>query len=398
MPVTTVSNTQQTQHTDAAHATDAAQKTGSFKEHTVTKTDTPPRPDSFVEQPSVTKSLKDYDIRQTASPEATSTAPASTPPISTGADGSQTIGDFTIPPVTPEQGKEFAEIAKACGKNAMAFNYRMGGFLTKLLGEKGYSTLANIKEPMYSSTGAPHSKAIASISATQVEHGGKKNLTANHVYMNGHEVGIAMQHPTANDMPAVCEAIFDNNVGTVVDLISKSDRKKHASSPTPPFNWTTLEDMKFGDYTIKHVPQGNPEVVDGYDDIGMFHGQFEITNAQGETKQISVLAYPNWPDGGMVSLGEFNAILEATMDSKADNEGTVMVNCMAGLGRTGTILTGMDIYDSYEDLTQETMEQDILSRVLQGRASRNYDFVQRPQQAQGLIDYAQAILDQLKEE
>ncbi|MCG8532165.1 MAG: hypothetical protein MI749_16090 [Desulfovibrionales bacterium] len=323
--------------------------------------------------------------------------------------GSHTIGQLTLQPVSQELGEEFIEVTEFWAV-ANKFGKPMVPLMGALLGEEGITALLDKQSPVYSKTGAPLTESCASIAATQISHGGKKELTANMVTMNGKEVGIAMQGPRMQDMPHLLEAVLDNDVGLIVSLVSEKDRDKimarEANLPegqpsAMPFDWSIVdEDMKFGEYKLQ-VVRADDDADDldmYYDENEMFHGHFVVSDANNRSRDLYILGKENWKDGRDLPLQEFHSLVATAVEKRSDCGGRMMINCKAGLGRTGTLMTGMSMFDAafHHELDGNNIGAEVLERIAQGRCCRNYQFVQKASQALMLLDYGDALADALK--
>ena len=105
-------------------------------------------------------------------------------------------------------------------------------------------------------------------------------------------------------------------------------------------------------------------------------------------RRYTVIEHQYWEDGKGINKQLIPEILKATPDMYC------MVHCMAGLGRTGTliILKQMEKAADNGTLTSTNLVSFIAQAISDGRAMRNDGrFVQTPEQVQSLLDYGMQI-------
>ena len=118
-----------------------------------------------------------------------------------------------------------------------------------------------------------------------------------------------------------------------------------------------------------------------------------------EERSIKVYSFLDWPDGSVISSKALQNLVKVLKQEqqngcKADANG-LMINCVAGLGRTGTLFAAIDIVDSSEKTapTNETFGQHTLNASLAIRTSRSDDAIQQVSQASGLMNLEHSYIE-----
>ncbi|WP_194842548.1 protein-tyrosine phosphatase family protein [Endozoicomonas sp. OPT23] len=231
-------------------------------------------------------------------------------------------------------------------------------------------------------------------------------LPANRISYNGREMGIAMNsmpgesydEKLANTLEMVCR----ENTPVMVDLVSDSDRKDNSWKGKPVFDWGTISENlgdKYGGYTVS---KKSDETFDLKTTV-LFQGksvfakatlrEFEIIQPDGEVKTVRQIAFKNWPDGSMPSpelLDELHELIDKEQAAIGDPQAKLLVNCHAGVGRTGSLFATRYLREKAQagQLDPEHLDAEVFDVIVQGKLHRNHDFVQYPEQAQGVREAA----------
>ncbi|MGI9275197.1 MAG: protein-tyrosine phosphatase family protein [Endozoicomonas sp.] len=228
-------------------------------------------------------------------------------------------------------------------------------------------------------------------------------MLASRIEYDGRLVGIAMPGPAVTDMGNVLAMACQENVGVFVDLISDADRLTPIAPGFPArFNWGDIkEDLPIffsNGYSIQKV-KGSEKTVDFYLSVPSFEGDkpakalirsFIIKGPQGE-KTISQISFPVWPDGMTIPVDVMEKLQQVIADEEMKHPGcTLAVNCMAGVGRTGTVFAVRELRRKKlaGQLSEENLNSTVLSLLLQGKLCRNWNFVQRVGQACSVFEMA----------
>ncbi len=224
-------------------------------------------------------------------------------------------------------------------------------------------------------------------------------MSASHIQIKGVHKGIAMQAPRPEELDCVLQAIIENQTGIVVDLVSDTDRWK--SQDDPILNWSD----RYSVQNSKHfevVPLTSEEKVinDGENEYPYTTRTFKIkSKSDGKEKTFSQISFTQWPDGQSVPHPVLKKFLthvahEQTKYPTDNDKGNLMINCRAGLGRTGVSFVGLHIMEQakLQQPTAETLGQLTLEGMIHGRISRSGDFVQYIQQVSELIELEKSYI------
>ena len=300
-------------------------------------------------------------------------------------DGTVRIGDISITAANPEKVNELRNIIDTNDGPQNFPLYMSNKKATESTMDETAQRSLQMTGSAYSDDGDAHFKSgNASIGATQLVINGQRPLTANHVVMAGKTAGIAMQYPTEADMSNVAKAIVQEKVAVVVDLLSDDDRSKiSAKSHKLSFDWFSSIDEKkpmslTGGGTIKKISDQSG------DDGSIKRGVFLVTTGDGGNREITVISKRDWPDMNKIPTSDLNSLAESVSTAKSEHGGVAMVNCRAGLGRTGVLLTAVSLVEAEDELTEENKNSAVFDRIIQGRVSRHINFVSTTSQEHSL--------------
>ncbi|WP_257293752.1 tyrosine-protein phosphatase [Endozoicomonas sp. YOMI1] len=124
----------------------------------------------------------------------------------------------------------------------------------------------------------------------------------------------------------------------------------------------------------------------------------------GETRQLRRYHYTGWPDHGVPngkngkdSLLKFIEALRTHQKKEKVYSGNTMVHCMAGVGRTGTLIV---LNEMYQDIlsgkykNKKELDQAVFKAIQQGREDRGPAFVQSESQIKFIMDTVHTWQDQ----
>ncbi|MGI9281941.1 MAG: protein-tyrosine phosphatase family protein [Endozoicomonas sp.] len=172
-----------------------------------------------------------------------------------------------------------------------------------------------------------------------------------------------------------------------MDLINTVDRTSDKGRGR--FNWASIPDkgvVTFGEYGIEKqseeiVPFHNllPERNSRGKKVSAVVRVFKLTGPEGE-REVRQVSFPDWPDMKPLPFEVLNELLNLVKTQKACCPGQrLSVNCLAGLGRTGTFLGVEEVSRQVEinELTTENLEFQVIQILMQGKLScQHTDFVQ----------------------
>jgi hypothetical protein len=162
---------------------------------------------------------------------------------------------------------------------------------------------------------------------------------------------------------------------SILDLTNKSD------SIEPYYPTDIGSEVTIGSYTIKLTKSEDSKHT------------YQITDEQGNAKTITRYNYNQWPDfGAPDSLNEFSSLVN--MVESEDIGADVWVHCRAGVGRTGTLITGCYLKQMIEsgDVNSGNFESKLLDMILELRKQRDVQFVQASEQFDLLLQYGNSLL------
>ena len=243
-------------------------------------------------------------------------------------------------------------------------------------------------------------------------------ISGSHLQMGSNYLGIARQVPHPTDALTNLQAIREHNVRVVVDLVSNTDRNKHDQKKddgtSTILNWDKMPELPEGtELEMISTAQG----ICKYDEKKKREEDFTVEikdmnlKASSGHHDFTQISCPNWPDGHGLPIQpalELLHTLISAQETYGDGEGNFMINCMAGMGRTGQLFSMINVWQTFacnglkwEDIThyleshplKDAVQGDDLvndgmlatESIIHGRMSRNGEFVQSPSQAQSVF-------------
>ncbi|MCG8529688.1 MAG: tyrosine-protein phosphatase [Desulfovibrionales bacterium] len=226
-------------------------------------------------------------------------------------------------------------------------------------------------------------------------------LNANFITLNGKEMGIAMQAPKSATVDSVWSAIDQQGVDTIVDLTNAVDKNAKKIPDYRPQS-SSAQRGADGYFEVIHNTAEDKSVPGIHPRTGQPEAKFDIesytiskedeNSYDTNDKHLTAIHYNFWPDHGVVSKNDLKEIVDTIDQNKGD--GKLLIHCTAGVGRTGTVFSALALKDMAKsgELTPQNAEQKVLDLIIDGRISRGASFVQTPDQAKLLIDYAHDLV------
>ncbi|MES2831122.1 MAG: tyrosine-protein phosphatase [Pseudomonadota bacterium] len=209
-------------------------------------------------------------------------------------------------------------------------------------------------------------------------------LHANYVDMGCGRHFIAAQKPVAGEIPGFHQAIADHKVALVVDLTKYSEQDA-ATDYFPRQKGKSLQAlgcqlMAYCKRRVKFKP------------LMMIDQEIELRGGQA-THTVQRLHFPGWPDHGVISPKTLIGLADKIEATSPDPARPVVIHCMAGVGRTGTLMSFLAARKRIADevarnrgVCNPAMVLRIaLDAVAQGRLQRGPSFVQTPEQFNLLV-------------
>lgn len=219
-------------------------------------------------------------------------------------------------------------------------------------------------------------KASALIDSVRSKaEGDTRFLHANRVDLGCGRRFLAGQKPVCGEIPGFQRMLIEQDVGLIVDLTR--DR----------------EEQQIGDYVPEQKGSSNhPEslqiVVSCNESKRLkdltIHAQSFTIRCGDAIKQIRRLHFTQWPDHGVISPDALIALADRIDALSAERNRAIFVHCMAGMGRTGTLMSFLaarsriahELIARKMPLNTETVLRITIEVVARGRIDRGPHFVQ----------------------
>lgn len=205
---------------------------------------------------------------------------------------------------------------------------------------------------------------------------------------------IAAQGPRKNTVDAFWEMVWNEQVSLIVTVTN--EREVWGTEEHFKFDrfWPEEETRNHRGYTLAKVRQ---ETLKSWND-----GRQECLVAReiavhnGDEKRSCIhLEMQNWPDNGVIQPDSLIELVKQVDRYKAD--GSIVVHCAAGIGRTGTVIAFHSLYhDLQAYLEGKKVPFDPLKRVEEMRQMRWGAIVAAPEQYQLVIDALKIALESTK--
>lgn len=305
----------------------------------------------------------------------------------------------TLKPVTPEIAEEFQEAIRKPDADKIfyqGFRDTVQGFVTRLVEDEGdafrmmhsgdTTFTRDTSDTDFEDESSPNLHSQVSVTRPD---GNNKALCANHIQYDGQPAGIAMSAATTADFPDLMRMAWENNSHVFLDLLANRDRHKVPDR----FDWSSVpespEALTLGEFTLSreeavtHKLKTRAAGTDNPAEV-IIH-KLILTGPGGEQRQLSYIGFPGWPDAKAIDLDQMEELQDLVAAEEAlypDRQGLV-VNCRAGVGRTGSFFAIRHLRNKAEayQLDPDNVPAEILNVILQGKLYRNEMFVQYASQA-----------------
>ena len=219
-----------------------------------------------------------------------------------------------------------------------------------------------------------------------VKVAGEHIIHANWVKLDGsRKKFIASQAPRSDDMGLFWKLALDRSVEmSIVDLSNASDRKFDKSREcVKEYCPLKLNESK----TYTYDP-GKKITVTLIDEKTVGQGKMYTYNVSENppggvkvTRPVVRYHFPTWPDGGDLPLNTFKEIL-SIVESPDFRQGTTLVHCRAGVGRTGCVITAIFLKEKIlsGEINRDNFLEELQKLILELRMQRGPSFVQRKEQ------------------
>ncbi|MBC7405310.1 MAG: hypothetical protein H7252_06465 [Cytophaga sp.] len=221
-------------------------------------------------------------------------------------------------------------------------------------------------------------------------------LHANHVDMGCGRHFIAAQKPVAGEIPGFHQVMVDRKVALVVDLTKYSEQDA-ATDYFPRQKGKSLQAL--GCQLIAFCKKRSK-----FKPLMMIDQKIEMRGGQA-THTLQRLHFPGWPDHGVISTKTLIGLADKIEATSPDPARPVVIHCMAGVGRTGTLMSFLaarkriadEIMRNHGACNPAMILRIALDAVAQGRLQRGPSFVQTPEQFNLLVTaLMQSFAEQVK--
>ena len=179
---------------------------------------------------------------------------------------------------------------------------------------------------------------------------------------------IATQAPLDHTKEDFWRMVYEKNSPMIVNLTSPDDEKSNKTS----LYWPSKPDIEVSsEMTVKRLSE--------HPDGKFVIRTFEIARRGHGSKQVTMIHYTGWPDQGVLERTDLEKLAMHVKNSEKDtsDKGPTVVHCSAGVGRTGTVITYLQVKKQLSEKSKEHLTQGELNDfILRGRKERGSSFVQ----------------------
>ncbi len=194
-----------------------------------------------------------------------------------------------------------------------------------------------------------------------------KFLHANHINISpSAKKFIASQSPLPKDYELFWNTIYNHDCN-IVDLTNAHDRAQAGVTDYCP---TQINETKqYGNFSVKLTSIKTPYHI------------YSITDLRnGHFKETKPLHYMDWKDFGTISIPELAHLVNEVGSASAN--GSTLVHCRAGIGRTGTLITACFLKEQINKghITSHNLDSSLNNLIISLRYQRGPTFVQTQEQ------------------
>lgn len=213
-------------------------------------------------------------------------------------------------------------------------------------------------------------------------------LHANNVHLDRMHV-ICTQAPMKTTEHYYWRTSFEHT-DLIIDLVHKKDLGEHFYLQVHNIFPNLNETKTSGHFAITCTKESKVEEA-------FIIKEYTITDTSktpAETKTVVRLSYPEWPDLTALNSKIFGKLVEVARNYAKQGGKPPLINCKAGIGRTGTLAVGMAIAEMIEKgkITKENYIDQIDTLIIAGRCQRGTGFVQKPEQYESIVLLAESLL------
>lgn len=194
---------------------------------------------------------------------------------------------------------------------------------------------------------------------------------------------IAAQGPRNNTLEEFWHMVWAENASLIVSVTN--EREYGTSWTEIKFDrfWPDQGEKAFGPFTVQCLKE---EIVQEWHDgrAEKIRERHFVLKQGSEERRIMHLHMENWPDTGVIQPTSLFAL---SQHARKCTQGSIIVHCAAGVGRTGTFIAFHSLYDELlNQLEHEEPKLDIPGRVKEMRSMRWGAVVAETKQYQLVIE------------
>jgi len=267
------------------------------------------------------------------------------------------------------------------GFPAHQFGERIKPALSERLGQAKTDALMKNSSDFYLHLGAgARYKDIGVPKHSAVQLGDGRTFHASHMPSFGRlsDTTIATQAPMRGTMKDFVQMTQEQGISTIIDLTNPNDKSTRdiPDYGRDPSHGFSSQDRGTANLKALSIDKRELRAAD---------------NPQANS--ITYLNFAAWPDKQPIPAGQFKSLISAIAAEHGNKPGGITVHCTAGVGRTGTVMAGLELNRMAQagELTQNNFMEKVLDVVAQGREARGHAFVQTAQQLNMLYEFAQSV-------
>lgn len=215
---------------------------------------------------------------------------------------------------------------------------------------------------------------------------------------------IAAQAPIEENEPIFWEYLLDNPAN-ILDLTSLNDFPFHFSKaanclrmdfyPDPSGFFETFHSVINKERILGIKASGVGKLQAMGTSVRAQDSSFEIQDVKTKkTTHIRRHNFLGWPDHGVVSVEDLKNLVEKTKELGSDPNRPLLIHCMAGVGRTGCVVTAIALEQEISSgkITLDNVDASLVNLIFAFRKERGPYFVINEKQFNLLREYAYLLL------